>query len=123
LQIVGLRKVVAGFRDSVVKEFDLESGRELRSWKEHAGSVLCLQVDEHREIDGKGKGALVSGGSDGTVVFIELEGGRKFRTLTVFSRSGIPSGCSFTDSTIPLKGPHGFCFGIEVRGHYLGDLL
>jgi WD40 repeat protein len=89
LQIVGLRKVVAGFRDSVVKEFDLETGRELRCWKEHAGSVLCLQVDEHREMNGRNKGTLVSGGSDGTVVFIEWEGGRKYRTLTVCGGSWI----------------------------------
>jgi WD40 repeat protein len=88
---------VAGFRNSVVREFDLESGRELRSWKEHSGSVLCLQVDENMEMERNGKGVLVSGGSDGTVVFIELEGGRKLRTLTVCYILPVLFGYTLTD--------------------------
>jgi WD40 repeat protein len=68
------RFIVSGSEDRTVKVWELESGRLLRSLKEHADDVNAVAVSP----DGR---FIVSGSDDRTVKVWELESGRLLRSL------------------------------------------
>ncbi|KAH8930057.1 WD40 repeat-like protein [Atractiella rhizophila] len=69
--------LVSGSRDATVKAWDMSTGRCLRTYRYHSGSVLCLQFEDEDDEEG----LLVSGSSDGDIVLWELATGKRRMVL------------------------------------------
>jgi F-box and WD-40 domain protein 1/11 len=72
--------LAAGSRDKLIRLWDMQDLRYLRSLEAHEGSVLCLQLDSSR-------GILVSGSSDASIKVWDLRGGKVVQTLRGHSES------------------------------------
>ena len=67
------KRIITGSRDRTIKVWSLKTGRQLASFRRHAGSVLCLKFDKDWDIDDPfAPGFMVSGSSDCSIIVWNL---------------------------------------------------
>ena len=68
------KRIVSGSWDTMIRVWDLESGRELRTLVGHSQNIRSVAISPDNKL-------IVSGFNDKTIKVWDLESGRELRTL------------------------------------------
>ena len=98
------RILASGGRDYTIKLWEVDTGRELRTFKGHTGSVRSVAFQS----DGR---LLASGSEDGTIRIWEVETGRQARTITG-NNGGITASAFSPDGRLLVGGSEKGMIGV-----------
>lgn len=115
------RTIISGDDNSIIKMWEVSSGKEIRTFKGHGAEILCLSISP----DGR---TFISGSADKTIILWDIQSGKEL--LTYYDDYAInilhflPDGKSFISNNRSNDiRKWDMATGLELPGGQMGDMV